>query len=231
VNIARKPAAGLNRHVMRVLPLLLVGLALPVLEGCALAPFVTGPGGELTLASRAPEGGELSGAFDTAMYSFDNPNNITIVMIDGDPDSPRMVVTARMLWRPRAGRTPIDPNATNTTVRYIVFSGDEQVGIYGGAGYLFPGRVPGGEGLSASIWHADLRLTDRTAGFADLLGPSLLTGKLTVRRDDDGVSTTLRKIDQALLKRLSYPALALPPAPADSPEIMRWAQGETTSIE
>ncbi len=163
--------------------------------------------GNLALRSQANPNIELIGGFDSSYYSLDDHNNVTLVLLDGPADKPVQAVVIRMFWKPRPGRTPIDATATNATIRYTIFTGpdDQDAGIYSGAGFVYPIDEPGFETFTADVWQATLQLTDRSAGFKDLLGQALLEGRLTATRDDAVVSRVLHMLHLMLTQRIGYP--------------------------
>jgi hypothetical protein len=94
------------------------------------------------------------------------------------------IMHIELLWLPKAGETPMDPAATNTSIRHIVVS-NGQVGIYGGAGFARPSENPAErDSVSFTLRDASLALQESTEGFVDLLSPSKLTGTFSARRDD-----------------------------------------------
>ncbi len=151
----------------------------------------------------------MIGRFDTAYYSFDDVNHMTVLLIEGPVANPTQAVTIRMFWTPRAARTPISTAATNATIHYMIFTGADsnQVGIYSGAGFMFPNGKLGDAKLKAGIWDANLSLSDHTAGFRDLLLKAALAGTFTVQRDDLALSQTLHQLRTTLRDRLGYPRL------------------------
>src|SRR5262245_61996700 len=68
-----------------------------------------------------------------------------------------IIVHLDLLWLPAAGKTPMDSSATNTSIRYIVFSGGE-VGVYGGAGFALPASDPGGRTSTLTLYDASMSL-------------------------------------------------------------------------
>ncbi len=94
-----------------------------------------------------------------------------------------VVVHLDLLWNPKAGQTPMDPAATNISIRYIVFA-EGEVGVYGGAGFARPRGKIDGDKLTLVLKDASLTLLDSTDGFVDMLSPARLTGSLTARLDD-----------------------------------------------
>jgi len=165
----------------------------------------TGQG--LVLKSQLYPDAVLVGGFTSRFYSIDDQNNLTLLLVDGAVDDPVQVATIRMFWAPRAGRTPIGPAATNATIHYTIFAGanSQEVGIYSGAGFVYPVDKPGYETFAASVWQATLRLTDRTEGFEDLLGGAILEGHLTATRDDAVVSRLLNHLRVLINQRMGYP--------------------------
>ena len=73
--------------------------------------------GNLTLKSQSQPGTVLGGAFTSSYYSLDDKNRLTVLLLDGSIEDPAQIVTIRMFWSPRAGRTPIDATATRPSVK------------------------------------------------------------------------------------------------------------------
>jgi len=150
----------------------------------------------------------LGGGFGRGLYRLEGRSNLTVLLIDGTIDEPRQAVVIRMLWMPRAGRTPIDANATNATVHYLIFDGDD-VGVYGGAGYLYPGRKPGRAKLKAGLWQANVSISDASEGFEDKLGTAMIEGRFTAERDDVQTRTAVQKLHKLIHERLGYGRMVL----------------------
>jgi hypothetical protein len=147
------------------------------------------PGGSLQVTSVTQPPTRLGASLQTAIYSHDPLAATTIMLADVPPQRllegdfrEAQVFHVELLWRPKPGSTPVDRTATNISIRHVIFSGG-QVGVYGGAGFAIPAGDPGDRSLSIEIRDASLRLLDATPGFADLLSPAQLTGRLTVRHD------------------------------------------------
>ena len=182
--------------------LLLLTLVLPLAAGCA-----NPGGGRLSVRSLHEPVRILPGRFDTGFYRYDDRNQMTVVLFDGPPEAPRQAVTMRIFWNPRAGRTPIDRTATNATIHYVIFAGEEKrTGVYSGAGFVFPQNV-GEERLTAGVWEANLRLRDASPGFEDLLGQALVEGEVRARLDEFAVEESLRRLNVLTRERLGYPSL------------------------
>lgn len=185
----------MSRHT----PNLLIVLLLPAVlcAGCA-------GGGRLALRSAEHADRVLLGNFNQGIYGFDDRNTLHVVLIEGEAGAPAQAVHVQMYWTPRAGRTPIDENATNATVHYIVFTG-EGAGVYSGGGFLFPRNDPGERSLHAEVRNASLRLLDASGDFSDRLGLATASGGFRARRDDLAAQRTLRQIESHLRDRLGYP--------------------------
>ena len=176
------------------------------LAGCSGA----GPSdsaGQLSIRSRSDLRTALKSGFGAGIYSYDDRNNVTVVLFDGPQENPAQAVTIRLFWKPRAGRTPIDATATNATIHYIIFTGTETklAGVYSGAGFVYPKNTPGDATFTASVWDANLLLGDSTWGFQDLLGQAQLKGGFTAQRNDAKVQESIRRLNILVRERLGYP--------------------------
>lgn len=165
------------------------------------------PGGHLAIRSVTDRDTLLEGGFDSSIYRLDDRGNLTILLLDGPLENPAQAVTIRMLWAPRTARTPLDPGATNASIRYVIFTGENngRVGVYSGAGYFYPTGRPGQSRITGEIWEASLRLIDGSDGFSDLLGPSQLSGHISALRNDGAMNEALNRLDILVTKRLGYP--------------------------
>lgn len=177
----------------------------------------------LSVVSQDDTSLRLQGDFNSAYYVFDSTESITIVLIEGPEDNPTQAAAIRMMWQPKAGLTPVNPDATNATIQYIVFANrrtDEgffrEVGIYSGAGFLHLDSEPGDARLTASLWQADLLLADRSDRFKDLLGQSTLLGSFTAERDSAKVHELLKRLNLKVSERLGYPRLVSETLPNDT---------------
>jgi len=184
-------------------------IILTLLLSLASAGCAGDGGGSLAIRSQDDTGGQLQGGFGTGIYSLDDKNNLTAVLFDGPQENPTQAVVIRMFWKPRAGRTPIDSNATNATIHYIIFTGEGNrvTGIYSGAGYVYPNSKTGEDPLAAGVWQASLRLADKSETFQDRLGQAMVKGKFTARRDATAVQQAIRQINVLVRERLGYPRL------------------------
>ena len=183
-------------------------LALIALAGCANT-------GQLEVTGQARQRVRLTGNFDRAIYAHHGNDRLTFVLLDGPAHDPEQAAIVRMFWMPRGGVTPVDPAATNATVSYLVFAGQNnqprQLGVYSGAGFLYPRANPGGASLTAELWQANLQLIDRTDAFDDLLGQAILRGRFTAARDQAAVSRLVHQLNAATNTRLDYPSMVQKP--------------------
>jgi len=200
---------------------LLGGLVLlSLLAGCAAFE----PGGELSVAGAAEQRVKLTGSFDRAIYGHDAQDNLTVILLDGPRDTPMQAAVIRMLWMPQAGATPIDPSATNASIHYCIFAGEQKprpVGVYAGAGFLYPKRALGKPRLQAELWEASLQLSDRSDNFRDRLGQSVIKGEFTARRDEARVSELLHELNVEVVGSLGYPRVVRRGGFADDRPIAR----------
>ena len=96
------------------------------------------------------------------------------------------ILHAQLLWSPLPGSTPVDPTATNLTLRLVLIS-DGEMGLYGGAGFAWPRGTIGEESIELDIVGSTLTLLHSTEGFRDLLSPMMIVGRL--KADHDPVMT------------------------------------------
>lgn len=191
------------------LPAILI-LASLALAGCSggQLPFYRSDS-SFTVESRGgDDAARLSTRFDRAVYRYDGKDTITIVLSAGPEENPTQAATVRVFWRPKAGRTPISSQATNATIQYVILpeGGDAgEVGVYSGAGFVFPKTKPGDTFFEAGVWDATLQLADRSDGFADKLGQSALRGQITARQDEAAVDAMLDRLSKRVTQRLGYP--------------------------
>lgn len=177
--------------------------------GMTELPTFGSQGGWARIESTDPNGSILNAKFDTAVYTSDGPNTMTILLVEGPLDNPRQAVTIHMFYLPISGYTPLDATATNSVVRYVVFSDDAstdaKVGVYSGAGFVHPKQTPGKKKVDVSAWNATLTLADASVGFNDVLGRSQFRGRFTLLKDNGATNDGVRKISQLVSERLGYP--------------------------
>ncbi len=172
-------------------------------------------GGRLSLRSAKGPEKEITGRFTDALYAIGDRNQVNILLIAGDPEAPEQVVHIRQFWTPVAGSTPIDRGATNASVRYVVFRGEE-AGVYAGAGFLFPADEPGGQSLGFELRQANLRLRDATDSFERSIRLAVASGDVTARLAPGEIQQRLRTVHKRMREVLGYPALVRS-RPTDGP--------------
>lgn len=112
--------------------------------------------------------------------------------------TPVQVAHFELLWRPIAGMTPMDSDATNVSIRHVLLV-DGEVGIYGGAGFVRIRGAPGEGRLRLSITEATIGLLDSSAGFEDLLSPAQLDGDIVAVND----AVMAMRLRQAISQRVT----------------------------
>ena len=139
------------------------------------------PSGTLVVSSRAENPVKLSldlkhGSFavQPAQHSF-FLSSVPLAELQSKELRNAVVLHAQLLWQPKPGATPVDPSATNVTLRLLLVS-EGEVGLYGGAGFAWPsGNLEAGP-AALDIVGSSMTLLDSTEGFRDLLSPVLLLG-------------------------------------------------------
>ncbi|MEO0964411.1 MAG: hypothetical protein AAFY08_04755 [Planctomycetota bacterium] len=210
-----------------------LGLAVAVLltGGCIFnvqLPATGFEGAGLGVASGGFGASANTARFRTARYAFHDADTLTAVLLPdaadrGSPylrpageeemDPPARAVTLRLMWRSKAARTPIDADATNCVFLYVAFDDNGEVGVYEGAGFILLSQKPGTNRIDARILKATLLLTDATPGFDDPIGQAEIAGSLTLVRDDEFVTPTIRRLNAAVTQRLGFPRLVADPKP------------------
>ena len=188
------------------------------LGGCSLVGL-TGTSGKAQVVG-VETGARMSPAFPTRAYTNADEDTADIYLTDlsaealtallenpGDPSISGQLVHVHMFVRPKPGRTPIQQTAISATVRHLIVAGG-QVGMYTGAGFMFPSGKPGDSVFGGSITRADLRLERATAGFTDQLGPAEMTISFGAKRDEE--------LSDELHRRIELLALAAQPIEDES---------------
>jgi hypothetical protein len=105
------------------------------------------------------------------------------------------VLHVNLIWVPKAGRTAVDPTATNTSIRLVVLAGNE-LGVYGGGGFAWPDGELGEPEFTLELVGSNMSLIACTPGFQDLMSPASLTGTLTATLDDAATRRLRRSTSQ-----------------------------------
>jgi len=176
-------------------------LAGPLLAGILIAATLTSLGGcrwpvrarsmELVAEGHVPA--RLRADYSEA-YFFEGPTHTSIYLSEipfaelakGATASPPLtgqVLHIEILWIPKAGRTPLESTATNATIRQIVLV-ENEIGIYGGAGFVWPHSAPGSRNARMTVRDASMALLESSDGFVDRFTPANLRGTFTARRSE-----------------------------------------------
>ncbi len=126
--------------------------------------------------------GESTYALDLANTSF-ILSDLTEQQLQESTNLHGYVLHVELLWVPKAGKTAVDPEATNASIRLVIFSGKE-IGIYGGGGFAWPKGTSGEDEYGVDIVGSNVTLLKATDGFVDMLSPAQLTGRLRSRLDE-----------------------------------------------
>lgn len=178
---------------------------LPTISGLSCAP--TAPSGSLALTSKTASPLRLDARFAHGGYAVE-PAGISMVLSTVSLETLRkgdfenaQVVDIRVMWKPRAGRTPVSRDSTNLVIRHVVLVGGE-VGIYGGGGFGWPSGTPGETGYGLEITGSSVSLVDSTDGFRDLLSPATLLGTVGSSLDAKATVELRDLISQIVTDRL-----------------------------
>lgn len=142
-----------------------------------------------------------------AVYATSDANSADIYLTDLDaldrvPGADLAGVSGqfvhlRVFFTPDAGRTPIDETAFNVAIRYLVIAGND-IGFYGGGGFLFLSDEPGDRQLSGSVRRATLRLLSATPAFDDRLGSAEFWGSISAAKDQAAAEKMAGEFDDFL---------------------------------
>ncbi len=172
-------------------PLTILGLlgALVLASSCAYLDHARHWIGDfepsVSLSRVGGEGGHLSMDIKTSVCTSDPfvhtslwMTDLTYEQIESGSMLDGQILHVEMLFPPEAGETPIDPYATNLSIRFVVLSGGE-LGVYEGGGFGYPiGGHETGD-MSLRIEPSGMVLAESTEGFVDLLSPGILSAVFT----------------------------------------------------
>lgn len=187
--------------------------------GCSVTP-----GGSVSTVGSGDRAVRLDSAFENGTFAIESAQ--TTVVFSDIPYDELARGTAQngqflhieVLWRPKAGKTPIDSTATNLSIRLVVVAKGE-IGIYGGGGF---GWITDGteddDRIGIEITGSNLSLLDKTKGFVDLLSPAAMTGELGAMKNPENARATRRAASQFVTNRLGKVRwVGAPAAPAPQP--------------
>ncbi|HMN95416.1 MAG TPA: hypothetical protein PKC43_04295 [Phycisphaerales bacterium] len=175
-----------------------IGAAAAVALGACSAPAGKG---SVALTGQGRDPAVLKGSFQLAAYAV-GPIQTSVYMTDlpidtlvGDEPITGQIVHVELLWKPIAGRTPVESTATNASIRHVVFAAGE-VGVYGGAGFVSVRGTPGTSQLSLRIYDASMALLESTPGFVDVLTPAMLDGRVVAIASEERTLRVRRVVSQ-----------------------------------
>lgn len=177
-------------------------LIVAAVTGCG-SPMLGGGQPTLTITSLR-DAAALNAGARTTLYRTGDRNTADFIISDlavedlhaigvSNTTPTGVVVHVHMFLLPKAGRTPIDPTASNATATVYVFAGDA-AGVYRGGGFFLPNGQPGGRNFHGRLADADLRLARASDYFDDRLGPSLMAGRIRGQRDEQTVTELLNRL-------------------------------------
>ncbi|MEM1071375.1 MAG: hypothetical protein AAGB48_10935 [Planctomycetota bacterium] len=187
--------------VARCATVALAGLFVLLLTAC-------GPHARLSITA-TDASATLRPSISTATYTYEDENTVHIYLSDIPTDRLRepwadgsqrpigQITHIHMFLRPQPGRTPIDPNASNASIRHIVLAPDGATGLYAGGGFLLPGNSAASGKFSGSIAAGTLVLDAASDNFNDALGAARLRTSLELRQDDALASAIARRMNEA----------------------------------
>ena len=171
--------------------------ALPLFLALAFLSASCGmlPGGRSSIVfDSTARGHVLHPALTTQVFTAESLNSADVYLTDipgvGTPEGvgegmTGNIIHIHMFLYPKAGQTPIDFTASNTTITHVVLA-KGAYGIYAGAGFLLPSSKPTkGSTFKGNIADATMMPVSATSGFNDLLGWNELSGSINAKRDDD----------------------------------------------
>ncbi|MEQ9207639.1 MAG: hypothetical protein RLN78_09755 [Phycisphaerales bacterium] len=202
----------MNPVQIKLLAVLAAFSPLIALGGCSTIGFSGSAGSSIT---RDTEGLEFSAEYPTRAYHYDDKNTANVYLTDLSNDELSAFFTQSGDWsqisgtiaqvhlflNPKPGRTPIEPTAASSAIRWIVITQGE-IGVYDGAGFMLPGGKVTKGSISGSIRNAPLRLTRKTPGFSDPLITPEIDIKFGTKHDQQSAEELAARVE-ALAGRAS----------------------------
>lgn len=190
--------------------------ALALLSACSPLMLTSAPASLVVAGDTAV----LAPVWLTAVYTSNDPNNADIYLSDlpidvltaEDPSAidsyAGSIIHIHYFLTPKAGRTPIDTRAANTTIQHLVLvpnpsGGLGFAGLYGGGGFLLPNKPPGRKYLSGTIGAGSHALLNAGPGFEDRLGNAVIEGAIDARLDDGACMAIARNLSMLKRERLA----------------------------
>ncbi|MEO1584809.1 MAG: hypothetical protein AAFR96_09585 [Planctomycetota bacterium] len=185
-----------RRPATLIVVLLLALTILPQACGHHARVTVTPTSPTTPTASTANSGqAKLAPRLITKAYTYQDENTVNIYLSNLTPaelartpnDEPLVgqIVHIHMFIRPDPGRTPIEPDALNTSIRHAILAPDGATGIYAGGGFLLPKSKARSGSFEGTISRGTLTLQAATPNFNDALGPASLRATFDVPNDTE----------------------------------------------
>jgi hypothetical protein len=169
-----------------------MGLVLAVtaaaLGGCNVLDSVTGAYAPLQIQSVEKKDKVIQPAFSDVVYYPDRDRVLHVISSAEGTDpatgkAVKQILIMRIFWIPIGGKTSMNPTSLNFTFRYLVIA-EDSAAQYEGAGFARLYDEPDAGQLPIRIVDADLRMTEKTEKFVDVLQRCRVAGNVTARRDD-----------------------------------------------
>jgi len=177
----------------------------------ALCWSLAGCGTYANITLESPlSGATLLPRLTTAAYTFSDENTVDIYLSDLSPaqlgvpfdDSASGWPTGQMMHihmfiRPSPGKTPIEPQSSNCTIRHMILA-PGATGLYGGGGFLLPSSSATSGTFGGSISAGTLRLQAASDNFNDALGPTALRASFKVKENRELAATMSRRFEETM---------------------------------
>ena len=184
-------------------------LLVPLLLALFLLPLAAcGSRASLTLTSPLT-GATLRPKLITRTYTAQDENTVDIYLSDLTPEQlgapfsedpakrpVGQIVHIHMFIRPSPGKTPIEPQASNCSIRHLILA-PGATGLYGGGGFLLPSGAAASGTFAGSISAGTLKLQSATPTFHDALGPTALRASFKVKENRELALTIARRLEEA----------------------------------
>jgi hypothetical protein len=158
------------------------------LGGCNVLDPLMGAYAPLQIQSVEKKDKVIQPAFSDVVYYPDRDRVVHVISTAEGTDAAtgkpvRQILILRIFWIPVGGKTSMNPTSLNFTFRYLVIAADAAA-QYEGAGFARLNDEPDADQLPIRIVDADLRMTEKTEKFVDVLQRCRVAGNITARRDD-----------------------------------------------
>ncbi|MEO1717469.1 MAG: hypothetical protein AAFR76_10190, partial [Planctomycetota bacterium] len=156
-----------------------------------------------------PTNARLAPSLTTRAYTYEDENTVHIYLSDltpaelDNPEAVGQIVHIHMFIRPNPGRTPIEPDALNASIRHAILAPNNATGIYAGGGFLLPKSRAASGTFKGTIAKGTLRLEAATPNFTDALGPASLRASFDIPNDDELAQTMATRLAEAVKQTAS----------------------------